>query len=42
MLFLVYRVDPADDNGEVSGLTLIQEVTNDELPAFNIQGIDAF
>ena len=39
---LVYRVDPADENGEVSDLTLIQEVTNDELPAFNIQGIDAF
>jgi len=39
---LVYRVDPADENGEVSGLTLIQEVLNDELPAFNIQGIAAF
>jgi len=38
----VYRVDPADATGEVSGLTLIQKVLNDELPAFNIQGIAAF
>ena len=38
----VYRVDPADENGVVSGLTLIQKVVNGELPAFNIQGIAAF
>lgn len=39
---LVYRVDEANEDGEVSGLTLIQEVLTPELPAFNIQGIEAF
>jgi len=39
---LVYRIDEPGPDGAGGGLTLIQEVLTPELPAFNIQGIDAF